>query len=442
MTKTLFDEMRSEQNLFAAWRHVKRSALKSANSEIAGQAAEFEHRHQTHLKTIGRQLRESRFVFDGVTGVLKDKRMRLAQKKNPRPIAVASLRNRVVQRAILQVLQPRRARDTRDIDTRYETLRDERLGKINQINVSKYGVGGLIKPYGGVRPAIELINDAVDNGSRFFFQSDIKAFFTKIPTGQVVDFVRRETCDEKLSELFARGLEVNLANKDELATYAKLFPSGGIGVAQGSSLSAFAGNVLLYELDQELNQGGVTAVRYIDDLLMVAPDREALEKAIAHAKERLEAFDFQLYKPSPGSDKAAEGECGPQSINFLGCMLQPKRCVPSAKSVERLNRDVSDMISKSKAAINASITQGKKLPPSQSESFVIQAIGKKVYGWQKSFAFCSETSVFASVDADIQTKVSDYRNWVHKKSKSAPVDVRMVVFGVPQTEHMPIGEHH
>ncbi len=442
MTKTLFDEMRGEQNLFAAWRHVKRSALKSANSEIAGQAAEFEHRHQTHLKTIGRQLRENRFVFDGVTGVLKDKKSRLAQKKDPRPIAVASLRNRVVQRAILQVLQPRRARDTRDIDTRYETLWDERLGKINQINVSKFGVGGLIKPYGGVRPAIELITHAVDNGSRFFFQSDIKAFFTKIPTEQVVDFIRFETCDEKLSELFARGLEVNLANKDELATYAGLFPSGGIGVAQGSSLSAFAGNVLLYELDQELNQGDVTAVRYVDDLLMVAPDRGALEHAIAHAKERLEAFDFQLYKPAPGSDKAAEGKCGPQSINFLGCMLQPKRCVPSAKSVERLNRDVSEVISKSKAAISASLTQGKKLPPSQSESFVIQAIGKKVYGWQKSFAFCSEASVFAKVDADIQTKVSDYRNWVHKKSKSAPADVRMVIFGIPQTEHMPIGGQH
>ena len=62
--RSLFDEMRGEQNLFSAWRHVKRSALNSANNNIRGQAAEFEHKHQTHLHTIGRQLRGDRFRFD------------------------------------------------------------------------------------------------------------------------------------------------------------------------------------------------------------------------------------------------------------------------------------------------------------------------------------------------------------------------------------------
>lgn len=276
----------------------------------------------------------------------------------------------------------------------------------------------------------------MNNGSRHFFQSDIKAFFTKIPTEKVVSFVRAQTGDEKLSELFARGLEVNLANKDELATYAKLFPSGGVGVAQGSSLSAFAGNVLLYDLDQELNEGSVAAVRYIDDLLMVAPSREELEGAIAIAKSRLEAFGFQLYKPSPGSDKAAEGECGPQSINFLGCMLQPKRCVPSAKSVDRLNSDVAELLSGSKAAMINTLRHGKSFPASQAESFVLQAIGKKVYGWQKSFAFCNDTAVFKKVDEDMQKKVFDYRNWVLKNIKSAQAETKMQIIGIPQIVEM------
>ena len=174
--RSLFDEMRGEHNLFSAWRHVKRSALNSANNNIRSQAAEFEHKHQTHLRTIGRQLREDRFKFDEVTGVLKDKKVRLAAGKDPRPIAIATLRNRVVQRAILQVLQPRKARDLRDINTRYETRIDPRLGRINNINRSKYGVGGLLKPYGGVRPAIELITNAINGGAHYFFQSDIKAW--------------------------------------------------------------------------------------------------------------------------------------------------------------------------------------------------------------------------------------------------------------------------
>ncbi|MEQ9586538.1 MAG: reverse transcriptase domain-containing protein [Parvibaculaceae bacterium] len=425
--------MRSEQNLFSAWRHVKRSALNSSNNEIRGQAAEFEHRHQTHIATIGRQLRERRFEFDAVTGVLKDKKQRLAQNKDPRPIAVATLGNRLVQRAILQVLQPRKARETKSIDTRFETVTDGRLGKINQINQSQFGVGGLLKPYGGVEPAIDSVSRAIDNGSRHFFQSDIKAFFTKIPTQIVVDFVKSETGDDELADIFSRGLDVNLANKDELATYAKLFPAGGIGVAQGSSLSAFAGNVLLYDLDHELNAGSVTAVRYIDDLLLVAPNDEALRDAVNHANKRLEAFGFKLYRPVPGSDKAAEGICGKASINFLGCMLQPKRCVPSAKSIERLNKDVADALSKSKNGIKEFAIQGETLPPNLSESHTLQAIGKKIQGWRQSFSFCNDQAPFAQLDLDIQKKVVGYKNFVMRICRKVPAEKATQVYGVPLT---------
>ena len=237
---SLFDEIRGEANIFSAWRHVKRSALNSDNSEIRGFAAEFEHQHQRHLRRIITQLREDRFEFDPAKGVLKDKKKRLASGKDPRPIAIATLKNRVVQRAILQVLQPRKARNPKDIDTRYEVLDDPRLGRINQVNHSEFGVGGLIYPYGGVRPAVNLVLNAMENGARYYYQSDIKSFFTRIPTKDVVEWVEKETGDGRLSGLFAKGLDIHLSNEDELAGYSKLFPSGGIGVAQGSSLSAFA----------------------------------------------------------------------------------------------------------------------------------------------------------------------------------------------------------
>lgn len=439
MKKSLFDEMRSEQNLFSAWRHVKRSALNSANSDIRGQAAEFEHLHQRHLRRIGDQLRSDRFYFDEVTGVLKDKKKRLAANKDPRPIAVATLKNRVVQRAMLQVLQPRTTRDTRDINTRYEARTDPRLGKINDINRSKYGVGGLLKPYGGVYPAIERITTAISDGACYFFQSDIKAFFTKIPTKEIVEFIRLQTGDERLAKLFAKGLEVNLANKDELFTYAKLFPSGGIGVAQGSSLSTFAGNVLLYDLDHELNNGATTTVRYIDDLLMVSRSEQELDDAIALTSNRLKSFGFTLYQPVPGSDKAARGECS-QSFNFLGCTLQPNRCVPSAASLNRVSKDITAILSESKAAIKATIEQGKALDPGKSRSAVLQSIGRKVFGWQRSFAFCTHVQPFQQLDADLGKKVMDYENWLRRKTQGLTISLKLKVLGIPSTEAL-FGNH-
>lgn len=347
MTRTLFESVRSEQNVFAAWRHVKKSALASGNDAIRGQAAEFEHQHQKHIRRIISQLREDRLVFDGVKGVLKDKKERLAQNKEPRPIAIATLKNRVVQRAILQVLQPRSLNDPKDIRSKATTICDARLGRINDINRSSFGVGGLMRPYGGVAPAIKLVSEAMKRGARYYYQSDIRAFFTKIPQGPVTEIVLRETGDKKFADLFARALEVHLGNPDELIGYHHLFPSNGIGVAQGSSLSAFAGNLLLYDLDHNLNQDGVTAVRYIDDILMVSDDRSTLDEAIERCGSTLSAYGFGLYNATDGSGKASYGQCD-QSVTFLGCTLQPNRCVPSTQSCNSVKTRARDTLSRSK----------------------------------------------------------------------------------------------
>ncbi|MBG6144177.1 hypothetical protein IWQ51_002306 [Labrenzia sp. EL_142] len=435
MAKTLFEEVRSEQNIFSAWRHVKRSALTSGNADIRGKASEFEHAHQRHLKRIISQLRTGKLAFDPVQGVLKDKRKRIAAGKDPRPIAISSIQNRVVQRAILQVLQPRQARDLRDLDTRYETVRDDRLGRINDVNRSKYGVGGLIFPHGGVRPAIETIMTAIDGGAKYYFQSDIRAFFTKIPTEKVVDFVRHETGDVAFVALFAKALEVHLGNEDELVGYSHLFPKGGIGVAQGSSLSAFAGNVLLYEMDHELNNKGVTAVRYIDDILMVGPDLASIDTAKSHAEKTLTDFGFGLYKPADVPDKAAQGECS-SSINFLGCMLQPKRCVPSAKSIDNMKEGVRDTLASSKAAIKEALKKGSPLNSKHSQSATLDSLGKRIYGWQKSFAFCNQRQPFEHLDDYVAKQVANYQGVIVRQLGKADLRTKAMILGVPSTADM------
>ncbi|OCP01814.1 MULTISPECIES: reverse transcriptase domain-containing protein [unclassified Ensifer] len=433
--KSLFEEVRSEQNIFSAWRHVKSSALASANPDIRGMASEFEHSHQRHLKRVIAQLRAGRFTFDPVEGVLKDKRKRLAQNKQPRPIAIATLKNRIVQRAILQVLQPREIRDARNSDPKYAAKVDARLGRINEVNRSQFGVGGLIYPYGGVRPAIQRIMQAMNDGAKYFYQSDIEAFFTKIPTVDVVNFIRNETGDEDLTDLFSEALKVHLANADELEGYAQLFPNGGIGVAQGSSLSAFAGNVLLFAMDHELNTGPVTAVRYIDDILIVADQEVHLEQAVETAKARLSAFKFGLYSPSDSNGKAAKGECR-NSINFLGCSLQPKRCVPNAESIKKLHQAVSQTLASSRKEVHIAMKKGGRIGPKVTYSATLETVGKKVFGWQKSFDFCSEEQPFKSIDKFVYDEIENYGRYIARMLRKADQETKMMVLGVPSTLHL------
>jgi hypothetical protein len=244
-----------------------------------------------------------------------------------------------------------------------------------------------------------------------------------------------ETGDEELTKLFSRGLEVNLANKDELLKYARIFPSGGIGVAQGSSLSAFAGNVLLYDFDHELNDMGVTAVRYIDDLLIVASSKKLLEDAVAFSEKRLGSLRFSLYKPVPGSDKASQGECK-NAFKFLGCTLQPNRCVPSKQSIANLSAEVSKTMSASKRGIKELLSKGQPLDSKLSQSAILHTLGKKIYGWEKSFSFCTDSQEFKRLDTDIVTKVSDYEGWIRNKIESLPAMDRMQILGIPSTQKL------
>ncbi|MHC0055839.1 reverse transcriptase domain-containing protein [Actibacterium sp. D379-3] len=405
--QSLYQSVHAEANLFAAWRHVKRSALNSSNKDIRGEASEFEHRHQTHLRRIGHQLRENRYQFSPVLGVLKDKIERLRKGKNPRPVAIAKMEDRVVQRAILQVFQPRKIINPKDPNSKSELVYDPRLGLINEINRSKYGVGGLLRPYGGTEPAIRLLMDAMEKGATHFFQSDIKAFFTAIPTTAVVKIVQTATSDDKFCALFAEALKVELDNEDELKSYSDLFPKGGIGVAQGGSLSALAGNLLLYDFDQTLNDTGVVAVRYIDDVLIMSPSKSLLDDAVKFTKTKLSRFGFSLYPPDKSLGKADEGRCA-DSFNFLGCTVQPKRCVPSKASVQGKKKEFSSLIHSSKMAIKKHIEEGERLDPKLSQSVVLKRIGDQLYGWQKSFSFCTEEREFEALDNHVFKLVTDY----------------------------------
>ncbi|MEL6818903.1 MAG: reverse transcriptase domain-containing protein [Pseudomonadota bacterium] len=431
--KSLYESVRAEANLFSAWRHVKKSALKSPRPEIRGEASEFENKHQTHLKRMGAQLREDRYVFSPVHGALKDKKAREKKGKDPRPIAIAKMEDRVLQRAILQVLQPRRIIDPRDPNSKVALVYDDRLGSINKINRSPYGVGGLLRPYGGVEPALKLCLQAMEQGATHFFQSDIKAFFTAIPTKMVVEIIRKETDDGRFCDLFQDALHIELSNEDELENYARLFPQKGLGVAQGGSLSAFAGNALLYDFDHELNSMGVKAVRYIDDLVVLSPDKAGLDQAVNLATSRLGDLGFALYPPDKATGKADAGLCG-QSFNFLGCTLQPKRCVPSKNSVDSKKKEFSKLLDRSRDAIKAYLQEGKPLDHNLSQSLVLKKVGDQLYGWQKSFAFCTDAREFEVLDNHVSRVVANYVHTVQRWTTKVDAKQAARTLGLPSAK--------
>jgi hypothetical protein len=166
---------------------------------------------------------------------------------------------------------------------------------------------------------------------------------------------------------------------------------------------------------------------------MVSSSNEDLDLAISYVSEQLKAFGFSLYPPVPGSDKAARGRCS-DSFNFLGCTIQPNRCVPSARSLDKIKTDLTSTLSKSKAAIVEAIRTGKTMDPRLSHSAVLQSVGKKIFGWQKSFSFCTDSNPFRQLDDYITSQINMYEAFIFRRKTGIDPQLKMAISGIPSTE--------
>ena len=273
--------VRRIDNLYRAWAAVRSNVNASGHDRFKAEVKKISENPIPHLRRIHASLHSRRFIFAEQHGVLKTK-----STGKKRPIVVAPINNRIVQRAILNVLQ---SEDSRIVP---------HLGDIPRALRTSTSVGGI--PKRGVAYGIEIINEAIKSGAIYYLRSDIRDFFTKVPKASITGFVREQTKDEEFTILFEQAIATELDNADEVKDYLYLFPLEDIGVPQGSSLSAFAGNVVLQNFDAQLNGRNITTVRYIDDFVILGPSEQAVKKAFSSATSVLDGLGMTAYSPKEG----------------------------------------------------------------------------------------------------------------------------------------------
>src|SRR5260370_34716264 len=92
--------VRKRDVLHSAWRKVRENGLSSLSQDTREQVFAFDADAAKVLRRISDQLRRGRFEFVPQKGVAKKRK-----GKSPRPLVIGAIENRVVQRAILDVLQ-------------------------------------------------------------------------------------------------------------------------------------------------------------------------------------------------------------------------------------------------------------------------------------------------------------------------------------------------
>lgn len=371
---------------------MRQKALQSASDEIRKEAHRFGQDESGNLLRIAKNLREHRYKFSPAVGHPATRK-----GKKPRPIVVATIEDRVVQRSLLTVIQEQDA--------------------VQRLLNHPGSFGGLKGKK--VKDAIQRICVLINAESGFYIRSDISGFYTKIRRMEALDTLFSALPDDSLEQIMIDATEVDLVNKVELRKDIELFPGEEIGVAQGSALSALLGNVLLNDFDNALNTGNIHSIRWIDDFMILAPNQSQAWGAFRKAKEILGALGLSPYSPSTDTEKAAQGSTR-TSIEFLGCQISKDFVSPSRKVRSRIIKKIEEDLKESLLLIRSGYFSNSG---SYNKAFVttLQNNSNRIRAWASAFSFCNERASFGWLDMKINDLVSEYeRSYFAARRKMKP----------------------
>lgn len=190
-------------------------------------------------------------------------RRRLIPKKKRgewRVLRIPTVTDRVLQRAVLQVLYP--IFEPRFMDCSFG-----------------------YRPGRGLRDAVQRILLLRANGYEHILDADIDDFFNQVDHELLISFLHDDLPDRSLMNLIRSWLKV-----------ARVSPEEARGIPMGSPLSPLLANVFLHRLDIRVIDFGYLMVRYADDFLVFAESRPKIEQAYNDVERVLDELSLR-YEP-------------------------------------------------------------------------------------------------------------------------------------------------
>ncbi len=382
-------------NLESAWRVIQHNGRSSKSIGVRAEIERFAEDPSKSLRSLRHRLSRGQFKFPAATGVPIAKRDATGRRTGKvRPIVLAPVESRIVQRAILNILQHFKPL-ARYFDTPYSFggIRSSRDKNTESREESLSAVPG----------AIKCVLDEIGSGAKYVICADIRAFFTRVPREDVISVISETVNDEEFVDLLRKAVTTELDNMAELRAQADLFPIGDIGVAQGNSLSPLFGNVALFDFDAEMNMGDCRCIRYIDDFIIMAPTARAANIQLKRASKILagKSMELSLEKTSRAAVPIERG------FEFLGIEVIPGLVRPSRRARSQLITKVDNIFSGALKKYKGLLKEGKfdEMPTFVS---VIREVDGVVNGWAKHYWFCSDSQILKDIDLEVERRASQF----------------------------------
>lgn len=272
--------------------------------------------------------------------------------KEQRPLGVPTVRDRVVQTALLHVLEP-----------------------IFDITFSDHSYG--FRHGRGCKHALERVEALLNDEHVYVVDADLKSYFDTIPKDRLMDRLREKVSDSRVLRLVEMFLEQGVM--DGLCEWTP-----ETGTPQGAVLSPLLANIYLNPLDHLLANAGFALVRYADDFVILCRTREDAEKALTLVQGWVKENKLTLH---PTKTKIVDART--EAFEFLGYHFRGKLRLPREKSLKKFKDTVRQKTKRN---------NGHCMP------FVCAQLSSQLRGWFTYFRHC-HWSVFRDLDRWIRGRL-------------------------------------
>jgi RNA-directed DNA polymerase len=221
-----------------------------------------------------------------------------------RPLGIAALEDKIVQHAVVTV-----------------------LNQIYETDFRGFSYG--FRPGRGPHQALDALTVGIQRKRvNWILDADIRGFFDNMSHAWTMKFIEHRVADRRVLCLIQKWLKAGVSEDGE-------WSETKVGTPQGAVISPLLANVYLhYVFDlwveawrKKLARGDVIAVRYADDLVVGFQNRTDAERFLSEFRERLVRFGLELHPDKTRlvefgrfavRNRKQRGEGKPQTFTFLG----------------------------------------------------------------------------------------------------------------------------
>ncbi|MDQ0324606.1 ribonuclease HI/retron-type reverse transcriptase [Rhodopseudomonas julia] len=402
----IFDECKKRETLHRAWDRIRANGTRSKADETKRAIEDFARTAERDIQRIQNRLREDTFVFEPQKGVLKKK-----ASGGKRGLVMASVQNRIVERALLDTLS-------------------KHSSVAQRANGQPTSFGGV--PHRSVPHALQFLDRAFRDGHLFFVRSDISGFFDAVPRKVVIEKIGEDIDDQRFLKLLDQASTVTLGNEEALGDDRSVFPTDEEGVAQGSPLSPLFGNILLHEFDQRFNERGIVCARFIDDFVILGPTEAKVRKAFENAKADLAKLGLHCHDPfaqNADNRKTQRGRVG-NGFNFLGYFCSPGLFQPSESARKGLLGTIDQHLTNGRKAIMKARRDENSWADMQRYAQTQTLIDRVLRGWGDAFAYSTLPTIMDRLDVEIDQRLDNFKSWFTRQMRDADRKAKRRMGGV------------